>query len=580
MNSSGSGRQPDTQRPARSERRSFRGAAAVLAVLALVSLGVAVSLGPSFSVSGREILPGVEVGDVPVGGKTPDQAERAVRERVAQLEEVRLSGGGQEVTLRTEEVGLDPDVRTSVESAYKVGREGNLFERLGDRIGSSFGTVEVPLRLEYDSAAMDRWIEDLERELGEKVRPADVVTDGGEAEVVPAREGYRLDTAETSRNVREAVESLEGEAELAGEVIEPEIQTEQAQRAAESARRALEEPATFTADDKEWRVSPTALSAALDFEREDGRLRLAVALEAVSQSLADAYSELTAEPREADFLFSGGEVEVVPSETGQRVERRKLVAALEDRLPKGEHDFEISVVKERPELTTERAERLKPTQRIGRYRTTFENTGDDDPARIENLEKASRALSGQTIAPGEVFSTVDVLEPLSYNKTKVFIDGKVEEAEGGGLCQVSSTLYMAVNYAGLKSVERYPHFAMLNYIRPGLDATVWFGRDGGQQLDMKFKNTSDGYVMLREYVADDGYVYAEVWARPTGRDVTMRSVENGTTEESSTWTTYKRVEENGEVLFSGEFHKDTYEAVETDDGVVSPDELTPAPVNP
>ncbi len=117
---------------------------------------------------------------------------------------------------------------------------------------------------------------------------------------------------------------------------------------------------------------------------------------------------------------------------------------------------------------------------------------------------------------------------------------------------------------------------MLPYIRPGFDATVWFGL-----LDMQFKNTTDGYVLLKERVDKDGYIYAEVWGRPTGKKVTMNSEPSYTDADSATWITYQQVEEDGEVTFDGEIHADTYYALQTQEGyLVSPASLQPAPANP
>ena len=177
-----------------------------------------------------------------------------------------------------------------------------------------------------------------------------------------------------------------------------------------------------------------------------------------------------------------------------------------------------------------------------------------------------------------------MLAPLDYETASTFVDGEKKEALGGGLCQVASTLYMAVNYAGLDVVERYPHYALLNYVRPGFDATVWFGAENGysgKELDMEFRNTSDGYVMIREYVADDGYIYAEVWGQPTGKRVTMDSKNLVENENISKWRTTKTViGPNGETVFSGELHTDTYKALSTDEGKLPPDEVDVAPVNP
>ncbi len=142
---------------------------------------------------------------------------------------------------------------------------------------------------------------------------------------------------------------------------------------------------------------------------------------------------------------------------------------------------------------------------------------------------------------------------------------------------------MAANYAGLEIVERHPHFAQLPYIRPGLDATVWFGVAGGQPLDMKFKNDTDGYLLLREYVADDGFIYAEVWGQPTGEEVEMNSEPEYIGPDYSKWITYKKVKEDGEVVFDDVFHKDVYKPLVDEKGkTIRPDseEVTIAPVDP
>jgi vancomycin resistance protein YoaR len=197
---------------------------------------------------------------------------------------------------------------------------------------------------------------------------------------------------------------------------------------------------------------------------------------------------------------------------------------------------------------------------------------------VENLRIASNAISGTFLAPGEVFSANEILSPLEYNETKVIILGKEEKADGGGLCQVSSTLYMAATYAGLEIVERHPHHAQLPYIRPGLDATVWFG-----SLDMKFKNDTDGYLLIREYVAEDGFIYAEIWGRPTGKEVEMDSEPEYVGPDYSEWVTYQKVKENGKVVFDDVLRKDTYKPLVDEKGkTIRPDseEVIIAPVNP
>jgi vancomycin resistance protein YoaR len=193
---------------------------------------------------------------------------------------------------------------------------------------------------------------------------------------------------------------------------------------------------------------------------------------------------------------------------------------------------------------------------LGEYATNY--TWDADPGRRVNLAVASTAINDTVLAPGEVFSFNEAVAPLSFRPAKVIIGGKVDYAEGGGLCQVSSTLYMAANYAGLEILERSPHSAELPYIRPGFDATVWPGL-----MDMRFRNDTGSYVVIKEWMSTDGNVYARIYGPPTGKQVAMGSYRsdagtNAKGERFIEWKTYKTVTRNGRVLFNGLLHTDTY----------------------
>jgi vancomycin resistance protein YoaR len=435
----------------RKGRRWWRVIVPVLLVCAVV---VALAVADYWKNHGK-IYPGVEVAGVSLGGKTPEEAQRILEDRTGGFEEIQLTGP-QQFTLSSDKLGVNFDAQGTVNQAYDVGRRGNLLQSLGERMEATWGTVTVPLAVDYD--------------------------------------------------------------------------------------------------------------------RE--RLR---------NGLSDVFARLTVDPVEAGFQLNGSDVSVTESRIGQRVDEETLLDNIEAGLQEGQREYEVPVETKEPELTTEEAEGLKPTTLLGTYRTDYRETSDKSHERVENLETASSGINGTFLAPGEVFSISEVTVPLKYNETKVIIDGKEDKADGGGLCQVSSTLYMAANYAGLEMVERHPHYAQLPYIRPGLDATVWFGDSRSKPLDMKFKNDTDGYLLLREYVADDGFIYAEVWGRPTGEEVEMDSEPEYLGPDYSKWVTYKKVKENGEVVFDDVFHKDVYMPLVDEKGkVIRPDseEAKPAPVNP
>lgn len=196
-------------------------------------------------------------------------------------------------------------------------------------------------------------------------------------------------------------------------------------------------------------------------------------------------------------------------------------------------------------------------EKIGEFRTDYRYS--DNPARKYNLRLSSQAVDGTVLTPGEVFSMNGQVEGLDYKSAKVFAEGGETVADGGGVCQVTSTVYMAAQYAGLEIVERNAHYTVLPYIRPGFDATLWFGYNGTEELDMKFRNTTDSEIEIREYITKGGFLVAEIWGQPTGEKVTMRSEQDfKNLNVGIKWSTYKKVEKDGKVLRDGLLHEDLY----------------------
>jgi vancomycin resistance protein YoaR len=538
-------------------RREHGGGRSRFAAPVIVACAVvAVLVAADYWVNAGKIYRGVEAGTVALAGKTPVEAEEILRER-ATGEEIMLTGA-EEATLSAEELGVDYDVAATVEDAYAVGRRGDILKRLAERLRSAYGTVRLEPEVEYRREEAKARVEELASRLNGEPREASVHVRGSEVEVVGSREGYRMDVAATTLNVEEAIENMSGEAKIVGEILKPEYTTAEAERAAQKARKAMEGQLVLTAGGRKWTLSPAEIGTVLDITADDGDFRVALGRDGARRALADVYAALTVGPVEAAYDVNGTEVSVKPSRQGKKVEDAKFLDAVEVGIFEGKREYEVPVVIDEPEFTTQEAEKLKPTNLLGEYSTNY-LTYDDSPGRVKNLEISSNAVNDTLLAPGEVFSFNALAQQYDYYDTKVIVGDRVDTAEGGGLCQVSSTLYMAANLAGLDVTERHAHYAELPYIRPGFDATVWFGA-----LDMKFKNDTGDYVLIKEWVdRSTGDVHAQIYGRPTGREVEMSSkkVAEYDDEEGNPvteWVTYQKVTENGRVVFDGVLHEDTY----------------------
>lgn len=533
------------------KRRSFVGPVVLVCAL------IAVIVMADYWINSGRVYRGVEVGSIPLGGKTPKEAESLIEERTSgALKEIKIAGP-ENVSLPASEMGVDFDVESTVEEAYAVGRDGSIRERIEGRLDAAFGTVDVSPKVEYQRKIAKLQVEELANRFDAKPREAEVNIIGSEVEMIESAKGYATNQSATLKSINAAVDDMTGEAEIVGRVLKPEIGTPAAQNAAETARKAMSEQMAFTADKQRWTLSPAEIGAALDVTRGKDGFDIGLNKETMRASLENVFATLTVAPVEATYQIESSEVSVIPGENGSRIGEDKLFENIQSGIFTDKREYEVPIVTDKPDLTTAKAESLKPTEVIGDYRTNY-LTYDDTPGRIENLEIASDAINNTLLAPEEVFSFNALAEPLDYKDTKVIVGGRVDTAEGGGLCQVSSTLYMAANYAGLDVIERSPHYAELPYIRPGFDATVWFGA-----LDMQFQNTSPGYVLIQQWVDPDGYVNAKIYGRPTGKEVKMSSKKVATTEDEdgkpvTKWVTYQKVKKDGEVVQDGVLHTDTY----------------------
>jgi vancomycin resistance protein YoaR len=537
---------------------------------------IAVLVAADFWLNSGKIHRGVEVGNVSLGGQTPAEARQTVKDQVVgPLEEIEFAGP-EHFARKASDMGVSFNVARTVNQAYAVGREGNVLDRLSERLRASFGGATIPPDINYRQELARDQVREIATQVNREPTEAGVKISGSQVEVSKGRAGYKLDPVATLASVDGAIDDMTGKASLKGDVLEPDVTTAEAETAADKARGALSKPLTIKADDGEsWMITPERLGSGLQVTAQDGSMDVGLNRDGMDGVLTGVYDDLTVKTIDASYAFdSDGDVVVKPAHFGRKVDGDKLLDDIQGGLFDGKREYHVSTSVDKPKYTTAALQAKKPTELLGSYHTNYTATSDKTQARVNNLNTASRAVSGTFLAPGEVYSMNDTVSGANYEEGHVIVNNATSSALGGGLCQVTSTLYNAALYAGLDILERNPHATQLPYIRPGLDATVWFGDQyGNGELDMKFKNTTDGYILLQEYVANDNYIYAQVYGVPDDVDVTLDSEPVYTGSSSSEWTTYYTKREGGKVV--DREHWNTSYAALTEDGKSIPTSIVP-----
>ena len=207
------------------------------------------------------------------------------------------------------------------------------------------------------------------------------------------------------------------------------------------------------------------------------------------------YNYICKEPVNASVRVENNILEVIPHENGRLIDKESLVFAV-DEINKNENLIKyLPVTSLEPDITTEKLYANLFKDVLSSFKTYFLTDSQYNIDRNENLRIATECINNTILAPGDVFSFNQRLgertEQKGYKPAKIFSAGKVVDSVGGGICQVSSTLYNAVLRADLEIIERHNHSFAVSYLPPGYDAAVAY-----EVLDFKFKNTSEWPIKI------------------------------------------------------------------------------------
>lgn len=464
----------------------------LIIIIFMVFLGLTIYIS-----STNKIISGIKINGIDVSGLTKTEAITTVTEEFNKIlpTNVTIIHGDYETQLGLKDMGVNFNVDKLVEQAYNQGRDGNIFSNMFTILGNMISSNNFGLNISINNEQTTNLLNDISAKLPDTVVQSSYYVDGNNLIITSGKTGMIVDTEKTIQEIKNKINNLS----YVNQKIE-------------------------------------LITVAKDPEPID---------------IDKIHNEIYKKP--VDAYYTTNPYVVYPHENG--VDFKITLDEAKAMLAEPKEEYKIPLKYTSPNVTTNMIGTEAFPDQLAHYSTKYSSSNKD---RTTNLKLAAEKINGTVIMPGEIFSYNTVVGERTieagYKEAAMYINGEVVDGLGGGICQISTTLYNAVLYSNLEIVERKNHRFVPSYSAAGRDATVVYGA-----IDFRFKNTRN-YPIKIMFSVSGGVAKCEIYGLKENPDYDVE-ISSKVTEKTATSiksVTYKTVRQNGQVISSGIINKDTY----------------------
>ena len=405
------------------------------------------------NVTNSKIISGVKINNIDVSGHEKLEVEEIFENKIKDImdEQITLKHNEYEKIITLKQVELSADYREKIFDACTIGRDKNIISNNYKILQTMLFGQNLELELTFNDEIVESVLNNLDDEWEDKFVDNTYYIEEDNLILVKGTKGIIIDKEALLNNLKEVIrKKIEG-----NKINEIEI--------------------------------PVITKTPEEFDVE--KIRNEIYKEAKNASYDETTSTLHTHVNGVDFKISIADAKEILKEE------------------KDEYIIPLEITK--PDITTEKlGEEAFPTK-LASFNTRYDASNIN---RSTNIELACEAIDGTILLPGDKFSFNGIVGPRTkakgYLLAGAYSAGELIESYGGGVCQVSSTIYNAALYANLEIVERYNHSSVVSYVDVGRDATVSYG-----SRDFKFKN-SRTYAIKIKAIARNGILNVEIWGIP------------------------------------------------------------------
>jgi len=474
------------------------------------------------ALSGDYIYSNIKVLDTDIGGLTKEKAIDKLNQKFKNADNVYITikFDSKAETISLKDLSVEYDIKNAVEEAYKIGHLGNAFKRLVEIIGVQIKGRNSDILYNYDKEKLSIICDKLEKAI--RIEPKDDWFEVKEHKLFfnYGYVGRGIDKEEVIKQVEQEIKELKS-TEIVAKVIE---------------------------------IQFKKLSA----------------------------DSIPTEPKDATFKVENyRNIVYIKEQPGVIFDKVLFESLLKDNYD-SKKSFSIAVNATLPKITVEDLKSKIFESTLSSFETSYASSPDN---RKANVKLAASKIGNIILGPGDEFSYNKIVGPRTedrgFKKAHVYSNGKIIDDFGGGICQVSTTLYNAVLKVDLVVTERSNHMFTVSYAQPGMDATVSYGID-----DFKFKNNLAWPIKIIDNTTATNVGFTIIGTQQnSGKIVEFRreilktipyptkEIQNSTLEEGKkninqngmdgyVVNVYKITKQNGNVVKEEFLHKDTYKPLE------------------
>lgn len=486
-------------------------------ILAILLGAASITIGGVAYAYRDSIYPKVSVQGLDIGSKTLKEGFDILAEKNKNLstKNIILTYEDQEYSTTLEELGIKLNTDDTLVQAYRIKRTNNILSSLQQLF------QETDVNWVYNSDN-----ETLESALGAKVNPAlktlaDAKLDYKEGQIIiiPEQEGESLDIPKVAVSIMPLIAKDEVRLAIPLNKETPAI-TASSWESQKSDLEALANEHTIFFNDTNIKINPEEIITWITIDQTTKKID--ISQDTIKEYLESVQKNLTSQPVNAKLRFNieTQQIQILePGKEGTKLMMEESSKRIRNDILAGIDKTELFVAVTSPLIDESQFDALGVKTLLGKGESNFRGSSR---SRVKNINVAANKISSTLLKPGEEFSFVNTLGKVDarngYLPELVIKGNKTIPEYGGGICQVSTTLFRAALNAGLPITERRAHSYVVNYYgKPGLDATIYLPKP-----DFKFQNDTNHHILIQHYIVGT-ILYYEIYGTSTGK--TAKTIE-------------------------------------------------------